>query len=177
MASWPLGCCSFQNILTNPIISQTDTLLPPYIISYYSSAFTIISTTTTPKCTLHVLTCHCTTACSTVYSKSVLLEWTYLQLIVTRARQSLDYSARMKELVPCCDLAFKYLLKNRSKLCSKDQSSQQTTFSTYTRLAHKSSFWARTTPDQKTMRTTLRKSIHTLNLGLPVCWIIERHFG
>ena len=30
------------------------------------------------------------------------------------------------------NLAFKYLLKNRSKLCSKDQSSQQTTFSTYT---------------------------------------------
>ena len=74
MASWPLGCCSFQNILTNPIISQTDTLLPPYIISYYSSAFTIISTTTTPKCMLRFLTCHCTTACSTVYSKSVLLE-------------------------------------------------------------------------------------------------------
>ena len=101
MASWPLGCCSFQNILTNPIISQTDTLLPPYIISYYSSAFTIISTTTTPKRTLRFLTCHCTTACSAVYSKSVLLEWTYLQLIVTRTRQSLDYSARMKELVPC----------------------------------------------------------------------------
>ena len=51
---------------------------------------------------------------------------------MTRARQSLDYSTRMKELVPCCDLAFKYLLKNRPKLCSKDQSSQQTTFSTYT---------------------------------------------
>ena len=101
LACRPLGCCSFQNILTNPIISQTDTLLPPYIISYYSSAFTIISTTTTPKCTLRFLTCHCTTACSTVYSKSVLLEWTYLQLIVTRARQSLDYSARMTELVPC----------------------------------------------------------------------------
>ena len=74
MASWPLGCCSFQNILTNPIISQTDTLLPPYIISYYSSAFTIIFTTTTPKCMFRFLTCHCTTACSTVYSKSVLLE-------------------------------------------------------------------------------------------------------
>ena len=52
MASSPLGYCSFKNILTNPIISQTDPLLPPYIISYYSSAFTIISTTTTPKCTL-----------------------------------------------------------------------------------------------------------------------------
>ena len=36
----PLGCCSFQNILTNPIISQIETLLSSYIISY-SSAFTI----------------------------------------------------------------------------------------------------------------------------------------
>ena len=41
LASRPLGCCSFQNILTNPIISQIDTLLSPYIISYYSSEFTI----------------------------------------------------------------------------------------------------------------------------------------
>ena len=50
-----LGSCSFQNILTNPIISQINTLLLPYFISYYSSAFTILisSTTTTPKCTLH----------------------------------------------------------------------------------------------------------------------------
>ena len=47
----PLGYCSFQNILTNPIISQIDTL--SYIISYYSSAITINSTTTTPKCALH----------------------------------------------------------------------------------------------------------------------------
>ena len=31
----------FQNILTNPIISQINTLLLPYLISYYSSAFTI----------------------------------------------------------------------------------------------------------------------------------------
>ena len=55
LASRPLGCCSFQNILTNPIISQINILLLPYFISYYSSAFTIIlisSTTTTPKCTL-----------------------------------------------------------------------------------------------------------------------------
>ena len=37
----PLGCCSFQNILTNPIISHINTLLLPYFISYYSSAFTI----------------------------------------------------------------------------------------------------------------------------------------
>ena len=44
----PLGCCSFQNILTNPIISQINTSLLPYFISYYSSAFT----TRTPKCTL-----------------------------------------------------------------------------------------------------------------------------
>ena len=40
-ASRPLGCCSFQNILTNPIISQINTLLLPYLISYYFSAFTI----------------------------------------------------------------------------------------------------------------------------------------
>ena len=51
LASTPLGYCSFQNILTNPIISQMDTL--SYIISYYSSAITINSTTTTRKCTLH----------------------------------------------------------------------------------------------------------------------------
>ena len=37
----PLGCCSFQNILTNPIISHINTLLLPYFISYQSSAFTI----------------------------------------------------------------------------------------------------------------------------------------
>ena len=30
-----------QNILTNPIISQINTLLLPYFISYYPSAFTI----------------------------------------------------------------------------------------------------------------------------------------
>ena len=36
-----LGCCFFQNILTNPIISQINALLLPYFISYYSSAFTI----------------------------------------------------------------------------------------------------------------------------------------
>ena len=42
LASRPLGCCSFQNILTNPIISQISTLLLPYLISYYSSAFTVI---------------------------------------------------------------------------------------------------------------------------------------
>ena len=41
LASRPLGCCSFQNILTNPIMSQINTLLLPYSISYYSSAFTI----------------------------------------------------------------------------------------------------------------------------------------
>ena len=41
LASRPLGCCSFQNILTNPTISQTNTSLLPYFISYYSSAFTI----------------------------------------------------------------------------------------------------------------------------------------
>ena len=41
LASRPLGCYSFQNILTNPIISQINTLLLPYFISYYSSAFTI----------------------------------------------------------------------------------------------------------------------------------------
>ena len=41
LASRPLGHCSFQNILTNPIISQINTLLLPYLISYYSSAFTI----------------------------------------------------------------------------------------------------------------------------------------
>ena len=35
------GCSSFQNILTNPIISQINTLLLPYFISHYSSAFTI----------------------------------------------------------------------------------------------------------------------------------------
>ena len=35
------GCFSFQNILTNPIISQINTSLLPYLISYYSSAFTI----------------------------------------------------------------------------------------------------------------------------------------
>ena len=35
--SRPLGCCSFQNILTNTIISQINTLL----ITYYSSTFTI----------------------------------------------------------------------------------------------------------------------------------------
>ena len=48
LASRPLGCCSFQNILTNPIISQINTSLLPYFISQYSSAFT----TRTPKCTL-----------------------------------------------------------------------------------------------------------------------------
>ena len=42
LATRPLGYCSFQNIPTNLIISQTDTLLSPYIISYYSSAFTIL---------------------------------------------------------------------------------------------------------------------------------------
>ena len=36
-----LGSCSFQNILTSPIISQINTLLLPYFISYYSSAFII----------------------------------------------------------------------------------------------------------------------------------------
>ena len=41
LASRPLGCCSFQNILTNPIISQINTVLLPYFISYYSFAFTI----------------------------------------------------------------------------------------------------------------------------------------
>ena len=39
--SRPLGRCSFQNILTNPIISQTNTSLLPYFISYYFSAFII----------------------------------------------------------------------------------------------------------------------------------------
>ena len=39
LASRPLGCCSFQNILTNPIISQINKL--SYCISYYSFAFTI----------------------------------------------------------------------------------------------------------------------------------------
>ena len=32
---------ALQNILTNPIISQIDTLLSPYIICYYFSSFTI----------------------------------------------------------------------------------------------------------------------------------------
>ena len=41
VASRPVGCCSFQNILTNPIISQINTLLLPYLISYCSSAFTL----------------------------------------------------------------------------------------------------------------------------------------
>ena len=41
LASRPLGGSSFQNILTNPIISQINTLLLPYLISYYSSASTI----------------------------------------------------------------------------------------------------------------------------------------
>ena len=43
MLAWQvgLGCCYFQNILKNPIISQINTLLLPYFISYYSSAFTI----------------------------------------------------------------------------------------------------------------------------------------
>ena len=50
LTSRPLRYCSFQNILTNSIISQIDTL--PYFISYYSSAITINSTTTTPNCTL-----------------------------------------------------------------------------------------------------------------------------
>ena len=40
-ASRPLGCCSFQNILTNALISQINTLLLPYFISYHSSAFAI----------------------------------------------------------------------------------------------------------------------------------------
>ena len=35
-----------------PSLLIIDPLLPPYIISYYSSAFTINSTTATPKCTL-----------------------------------------------------------------------------------------------------------------------------
>jgi len=35
-----------------PSLLIIDPLLPPYIISYYSSTFTINSTTTTPKCTL-----------------------------------------------------------------------------------------------------------------------------
>ena len=52
-ASRPLGCCSFQNILTNPIISQINTLLLPYFISYYSSAVT----TATPRCTLRSILC------------------------------------------------------------------------------------------------------------------------
>ena len=55
-ASRPLGCYSFQNILTNAIISQINTLLLPYFISYYSSAFAILfisSTTMMLKCTLH----------------------------------------------------------------------------------------------------------------------------
>ena len=41
LANRPLGCCSFQNILTNPITSQINTLLLPYFISHYSSAFTL----------------------------------------------------------------------------------------------------------------------------------------
>ena len=54
LASRPLGSYSFQNILTNPIISQINTLLLPYFISYYSSPFTINQFhTTKPKCTLH----------------------------------------------------------------------------------------------------------------------------
>ena len=41
LARRSLGYGSFQNILTNPIISQINTLLLPYFISYYSSAFTL----------------------------------------------------------------------------------------------------------------------------------------
>ena len=44
LSSRPLGCCFFQNILTNSIISQINALLClllPYFISYYSSAFAI----------------------------------------------------------------------------------------------------------------------------------------
>ena len=39
--------------MTSTLYNSFGTLLPPYIISYYSSAFTINPTTTTPKCTLH----------------------------------------------------------------------------------------------------------------------------
>ena len=53
LASRPLGCCSFQNILTNLIILQINTLLLPYFISYYSSAVT----TATPRCTLRSILC------------------------------------------------------------------------------------------------------------------------
>ena len=59
LASRPLGCCSFQNILTNPIISQINTLLLPYFISfpYFTIPLHILQlisfTNTTPKCTLH----------------------------------------------------------------------------------------------------------------------------
>ena len=41
LTSRPLGCYSFQDILTNPIISQINTFLLPYFISYYLSPFTI----------------------------------------------------------------------------------------------------------------------------------------
>ena len=63
LACWPLECCSFENILTNPTISQIDTLLSPYIISYYSPAITINSTTTTPKCTLQSVVSSCFIFC------------------------------------------------------------------------------------------------------------------
>ena len=39
------------------------------------------------------------------------------------------------------NLAFKYLLKSRSNWCSKDQSSQQTTFSTYTTSEEHMHIW------------------------------------
>ena len=49
----PLGCCSFQNILTNPIISQINTLLLPYLFLTIPRRLQLISSTTmTPKCTL-----------------------------------------------------------------------------------------------------------------------------
>ena len=54
LASRPLGYFSFQDILTNLIISQINTLLLPYFILTIPPHLQLISsTTTTPKCTLH----------------------------------------------------------------------------------------------------------------------------
>ena len=50
----PLSLLRCTHLLSFYILSLLiiDTLLPPYIISYYSSAFTIGTATTTPKCTV-----------------------------------------------------------------------------------------------------------------------------
>ena len=89
LARRPLGYCSFQNILTNPVISQIDTL--SYIISCCSSAITINSTTTTPKCTLHsVLFLLNRTDLAVVgsprrvFQRSFQCNWFWLQIINNR---------------------------------------------------------------------------------------------